>query len=412
METTLKTIEIPVEYKRLFDTDWREAGIYGGRFSLKSHTVARFLLIQARQQKTRVACFREYQNSIAESSYQLLADLIKQYELTDFVLTNNSIVNTINGSDFIFKGLWNNEQSIKSVEGIDIAWIEEAQTVSQKSLEVLTPTIRKPGSRIIYTYNRLFEDDPVHIRLIIEGRPNTLVINVNYDIAEKYGYLPKEVKQEIEDDKEKRPGLYRHKWLGEPGSLEARIFKDWAIVEGIPHEAQLVRRGIDLGYTNDPTAIVDIYTYNGGYIFDEVAFQKGLLNNQVASIVKSQEIQVPVVPDPYETQSCDELKLFGLTVLGAARGRDAIRKQIAFVQAQRCSVTSRSSNIIKEYRNYCWLTDKDGKIINEPDHAWSHSMSAIYYGMDTLRPHDTEAQIKQEQMFRRNINSRQLNSSK
>ncbi len=93
-------IQIPTEYKKLFDKDWREAAIYGGRYSLKSHTVARVLLIKARQQKTRVACFREFQNSIADSSYQLLADLIKLYGLSDFELTKNSIINKVTGSDF------------------------------------------------------------------------------------------------------------------------------------------------------------------------------------------------------------------------------------------------------------------------------------------------------------------------
>ena len=213
MEKTkqLKTIEIPQEYKRLFDSDWREAAIYGGRYSLKSHTVARVLLIKARQSKIRVACFREFQSSIQDSSFQLLADLIKLYELNDFELTKNSIINKINGSDFLFKGLWNNEQSIKSTEGIDIAWVEEAQAVSEKSLEVLTPTVRKDGSQIIYTYNRLLEEDPVHTRLVLQGRPNSLIINVNYDIAIKYGWMPDVIKAEIEDDKTNRPGLYQHK---------------------------------------------------------------------------------------------------------------------------------------------------------------------------------------------------------
>jgi hypothetical protein len=211
-----KIIEIPIEYKRLFDTDWREAAVYGGRYSMKSHTVARVLLIRARASKIRVGCFREFQNSIAESSHQLLSDLIKQYNLTDFVVTDKTIVNKVTGSDFIFKGLWNNEQSIKSIEGIDIAWVEEAQTITKTSLEVLTPTVRKPGSQIIYTYNRLTVSDPVHTRIVEEGRPNSLIINVNYDIAEKYGFLPQVIKDEIEDDKIKRPILYKQKWLGEP----------------------------------------------------------------------------------------------------------------------------------------------------------------------------------------------------
>lgn len=242
-----KTIQIPQEYRKLFDDDWREAAIYGGRYSLKSHTVARYLLIKARENKTRVACFREFQNSISESSHQLLSDLIKLYELGDFEVTDKAIVNRINGSDFLFKGLWNNEQSIKSIEGIDIAWIEEAQTVSKASLEVLTPTIRKEGSRIIYTYNRLQENDPVHERLVIEGRPNALIINVNYDIAEKYGWLPDVVKNEIEDDRKKRPTLYRQKWLGEPFISPNDLIKEDALVKCLSNEVNEQKDRIIIG---------------------------------------------------------------------------------------------------------------------------------------------------------------------
>jgi len=128
---TQKTIEIPIEYKRLFDSDWREAAIYGGRYSLKSHTVARVLLIQGRQKQMRFLCTREFQNSIAESSHQLLKDLIEEYELSEYKATENSIVNQVTKTEFLFKGLRRNEQSIKSIEGIDKAWVEEAQTVSK-----------------------------------------------------------------------------------------------------------------------------------------------------------------------------------------------------------------------------------------------------------------------------------------
>lgn len=247
-----KTIQIPSEYRELFKNDWREAAIYGGRYSLKSHTVARYLLIKAREAKTRVACFREFQNSISESSHQLLSDLIKLYELSDFEVTDKSIVNRITGSDFLFKGLWNNEQSIKSIEGIDIAWVEEAQTVSKASLEVLTPTIRKPGSRIIYTYNRLLDNDPVHQRLVVEGRPNTLVINVNYDIAEKYGWLPDVVKNEIEDDRIKRPVLYRQKWLGDPFISPNDLIKEESLIKCLSADVNMqegrIIIGVDTGH--------------------------------------------------------------------------------------------------------------------------------------------------------------------
>lgn len=383
-----KTIEIPTEYRRLFDSDWREAAIYGGRYSLKSHTIARFLLIRARMSKTRVACFREFQNSIVESSHQLLADLIRLYDLSEFEVTNNAIVNKINGSDFIFKGLWHNEQSIKSIEGIDIAWVEEAQTVSTKSLEVLTPTVRKDGSQIIYTYNRLLEDDPVHHRLVIEGRPNTLVINVNYDIAIKYKMIPGVILSEIEDDKLNRPSLYKHKWLGEPSSIERKIYRDWAIIDEIPHEARLERYGIDFGYTIDETAICAIYRYNGGLIIEEIAHSKGLSNKNIADLLKNLPRAI-VVCDSAEPKSIDELKGYGIMAIPAVKGQGSVYQGIQYVQQQRISLTKNSTNFLKAYQNYLFMEDKEGKIINEPDdtiHTWSNSMDAVRYGITSLAP--------------------------
>lgn len=380
-----KTIEIPVEYKALFEDWWREAAIYGGRFSLKSHTVARFLLIKARQSKIRVGCFREFQNSIAESSHQLLTDLIKLYELNEYQITDKAIINTVTGSDFLFKGLYHNEQGIKSTEGIDIAWVEEAQTVSRESLEILTPTIRKPGSKIIYTYNRQLEDDAVHQRLVIEGRPNTLIINVNYDIAIKYGMMPDVVRLEMEDDKKNRPALYRHKWLGEPGSLERKIYKNWVFIDEIPPEARLERRGLDYGYSNDPSAIVDVYKWNGAFIWDEVLYQKGMSNKQIADVLLNQpDPTVLVVADSAEPKSNDELLLYGVSVLPANKGQGSVNHGIQVVQSQKIFVTRRSVNISKEYGRYFWETDKDGKIINTPEGGFDHAMDAGRYAMETL----------------------------
>lgn len=387
-----KVIEIPVEYKRLFDKDWREAGIYGGRFSLKSHTVARYLLIRAREKKTRVACFREFQSSIADSSHQLLKDLIELYNLTDFQVTDKAIVNKITGSDFLFKGLFNNEQTIKSIEGIDIAWVEEAQTVSKESLDVLTPTVRKEGSQIIYTYNRLVEDDPVHVRLVIEGRPNTLIINVNYDIAVKYGMLTDVIVREIEDDKEKRPGLYKTKWLGAPTGNEHKIYKNWNLIDEIPHEARLIARWLDFGFTNDPSSIGDVYEYNGGYIFDQRLYQRGMLNKPLADAILSYEDpQTLVIADSAEPKSIAEISSYGVNIVGVAKTRGEsssetfVKWSIGIVQNQRCSLTKRSLETVKEYMNYLWLVDKNGKILNVEDpKCANHSMAGIRYVLCTM----------------------------
>lgn len=389
-------INIPVEYKRLFDTDWREAAVFGGRFSLKSHTVARVLLIRARQSKIRVACFREFQNSIADSSHQLLADLIQQYDLTDFKVTDKAIENTVNGSDFLFKGLHRNEQSVKSTEGINIAWVEEAQTVSTTSLEVLTPTVRLPGSQLIYTYNRLLEEDPVHKRLVLEGRPNTLKINTNYDIALKYNWIPDTIMQEIEDDKENRPNLYQHKWLGLPNSIERRVYKDWARVDSVPHEARLERRGLDFGFKNDPSAIVAIYYYNGGYILDEELYRKGMHNNEIASFCNNlDKPNTLIIGDSAEPKSISELQLSGVNIIGVkkAGGDDEMGNKksfkqygIDFVGQQRISVTERSVNIWREYISYLHKEDKEGNMLNDPEDGNDHGMDATLYGFMGLRP--------------------------
>lgn len=370
-------IVIPIEYKRLFDRDWREAALFGGRYSLKSHTVARYLLIRARMETVRIGCFREYQNSIAESSHQLLSDLIDEYEMWEFKVTDKGITNTLNNSEFIFKGLHHNEQSIKSIEGLDIAWVEEAQTITQNSLEVLTPTVRKDGSQIIYTYNRLLEEDPVHKRLVLEGRPNTLVINANYDIAEKYGWIPDVIKQEIEDDKAHRPSLFKHKWLGEPISAEGKIYKGWVQIDEIPHEARHIGRGIDFGYTLDPTACVDVYEYNGGYILDELIYRKGMLNSDIATALKENDIIT--VADSAEPKSIDEIKSYGITIVGAEKGKDSILHGIQVVQDQRISVTRRSQNLWDEYMTYLWDRDREGRWLQKPEGGRDHLMDATRY---------------------------------
>ena len=262
---------------------------------------------------------------------------------------------------------------------------EESQSLSQSSIEILTPTVRKPGSQIIYTYNRLLDEDPVHKRLVIEGRPNTLVINVNYDVALKYGYMPESVRLEMEDDKAKRPALYKHKWLGEPHSLESRIYKDWQFVDDIPHEARLVRYGLDFGYSQDPSALVGIHYYNGGYILDEIIYQKGLSNKAIADILHLQP-QATVVADSAEPKSIDEIKSYGIVILPATKGPGSVNQGIQFVQSQKISLTKRSVNLWKEYSNYLWNTDKNGKTINEPQGFNDHLMSAVRYGFDKINP--------------------------
>lgn len=233
MQTVKTKIQIPIEFKELFNPDYRFFAVYGGRGSLKSHTVARRLLIEARKRKTRNLCTRELQKSIKDSVHKLLADIIALYGFDEFVIKQDSIVNSVTGSEFIFTGIRNNTNEIKSMEGIDYCWCEEAQSLTKESIDVLTPTIRKPGSQIIFTYNRVNELDPIHKKLVIDGEPGTCIINVNYDVAEKYGWFPDVLRAEMEADK-KNPDLYAHKWLGEPiAQTEKSIISRSAILEAM-----------------------------------------------------------------------------------------------------------------------------------------------------------------------------------
>lgn len=174
--------------------------------------------------------------------------------------------------------------------------------------------------------------------------------------------------------------------LGQLGEVETRIYKGWITeLDEVPFEARLERTGLDFGYTNDPTAIIDVYYYNGGYILDEVVYQTSLLNSQISHILTNKSQQCLVIADAAEPKSIDEIRLGGVTILPAKKGSGSVNQGIQYVQGQKISVTKRSVNIIKEYRNYVWITDKDGKIINEPIDLNNHAMDAIRYAIASIK---------------------------
>jgi phage terminase large subunit len=173
--------------------------------------------------------------------------------------------------------------------------------------------------------------------------------------------------------------------LGQLGEVETRIYTGWKIIDEIPHEARLERYGLDFGYTNDPTAILAIYYYNGGYIWDEIIYQKGLSNKMIADILLS-EPKALVIADSAEPKSIAEIKSYGIAITPANKGPGSVLQGIQKVQQEQISVTKRSVNIIKEYRNYVWITDRDGKILNEPLDIYNHAMDGGRYAMESLKP--------------------------
>jgi phage terminase large subunit len=173
--------------------------------------------------------------------------------------------------------------------------------------------------------------------------------------------------------------------LGQLGEVEGKIYKDWVIIDEMPHEARLERYGLDFGYSNDPTAIIAIYKYNSGFILDEICYQKGLSNKQIADLLNNQPKSL-VIADSAEPKSIDEIRSYGVNITPSIKGQGSLNKGIQYVQDQRISMTKRSVNLIKEYRNYLWKTDKDGKILNVPEDIYNHAMDALRYGLDSYKP--------------------------
>ena len=256
----------------------------------------------------------------------------------------------------------------------DIIFINEANNISY---EVYTQLEIRTSKIVWLDWNPVSEfwwySDVV-------GKPNTAMLTLTYRDNEA---LDPRIVESIES----RRGN-KNWWLvygeGLLGEAEGSIYKDWEIIDEIPQEARLLRYGLDFGYTNDPTASDAIYGWNGAFVLDEVIDQKGLSNRQIADIF----LNIPralIKADSAEPKSIDEIANYGLSIIGVQKGADSVNQGIQFVQDQKIFITKRSLNTIKEYRNYLWLTDKDGKIINEPSPIWNHHMDDIRYGLESLK---------------------------
>lgn len=238
----MKEVEIiiPKQYQSLFDPRYRVKVYEGGRYGLKSHSIARGLLIKARMTKRRILNAREVQKSIKDSVHKLYSDLIQKYELTDYNITDTEIINLRTGSEFLFYGLRSSNitdlTKIKSLEGITDTWVEEAQSITNESLKVLIPTvIRTPGYEIIFSLNRYAKNDPVYDRYCRKKNPEVLHQKLLYtDFKEffvKIGQLDvyEQICREAQRDKELNENEYNHVWLGEP-----KINKEGAVYKFTP----------------------------------------------------------------------------------------------------------------------------------------------------------------------------------
>ena len=261
----------------------------------------------------------------------------------------------------------------------DILYINECNNVTFDSYNELAIRTRKEVYLDFNPANEFW----VHTELKNEPDSDFLILTYKDNEA-----LDKSIIDQIEKNKEKaQTSTYWANWWkvygeGQLGMLEGVVFSNWKQIDTIPKEAKLLGIGLDFGYTNDPTAIIEIYNYNGQRIVNELAYQTGLLNSDIAKLLPK---NVVVYADSSEPKSIDEIKRFGITIKGVTKGKDSINYGIDVIQRNEYLVTSNSQNLIKELRSYVWDTDKQGKRLNKPIDFNNHAIDAFrYHEMETL----------------------------
>jgi phage terminase large subunit len=261
----------------------------------------------------------------------------------------------------------------------DILYINECNNVNFEAYNELSIRTKKEVYLDFNPANEFW----VHKELKDEPDSDFLILTYKDNEA-----LDKAIVDQIEKNRDKAAtSTYWANWwrvygLGEIGSLEGVIFSNWKPIDVIPTEAKLIGIGLDFGYTNDPTAIIEIYNYNGGRIINELKYQTGLLNSDIAKLLPK---DVVVYADSSEPKSIEEIRRYGITIKGVTKGKDSINYGIDVMQRQTYLVTSNSTNLIKELRSYTWDTDKQGTRLNKPIDNFNHAIDALrYHEMETL----------------------------
>lgn len=261
----------------------------------------------------------------------------------------------------------------------NILYVNEANNVTFEAYLQLSIRTNKE----IYIDFNPTQEFWAHTEVVPQEDADFIILNYQDNEA-----LDENIVKEIESAKEKaKTSSYWENWwkvygLGQIGSLQGAVFNNWKQIDKIPEESKLIGIGLDFGYTNDPTAIVEVYNWNGQRIINELCYRSGMLNTDIAKILPS---NVPIYADSSEPKSIEEIRRFGKTIRGVTKGKDSINYGIQVMQSQEYLVTSNSTNLIKELRGYIWDTDKSGTKLNKPIDYNNHGLDALrYHEMETI----------------------------
>lgn len=379
---------LPIELSHPFHAGLNPARYkvwYGGRGGAKSWNVARLLLLRAYREKVRVLCAREFQNSIADSVYRLLRDQIDLLGLTGFFSATESSIKSYQGAEFLFKGLQRNINEIKSLEGVDVCWVEEAQRVSANNWDILIPTIRKEGSEIWLTFNPDEASDPTYQRFVVNPPPGAVVVKVDY---RDNPWFPQTLQAERLHCRATDPDAYRHIWEGETRVRSAaEVFQGkWTVSRfETPMDARFYF-GADWGFSQDPTVLVRCWIREQTLYIDHEAWGVGVEIDETPALFRKipGADQWPIKADSARPETISAMRRAGFNITAARKWPGCVEDGIAVLRGfQQIVIHERCLHTLDEMKLYRYKTDKlTGEVLPVLASGSDHVPDALRYALD------------------------------
>lgn len=373
----------------------RYKGAWGGRGSGKSHMFAEMMLEEhIMNQSQSSVCVREIQKSLNQSVKRLLEMKIQEMNAGAYFEVQDAVIKSKKADGrIIFQGMQNHTaDSIKSLEGYDRAWVEEAQSLSQTSLDLLRPTIRKPGSELWFTWNPRQASDPVDLLLRGPTPPKDAnVIKVNY--ADN-PWFPAVLKDEMEYDSRRDPDKYQHVWRGEYlQNSESRVFRNWRIEDFDAPPDAIHRLGADWGFSVDPTTLVRCHIIGRTLYIDHEAYMVGceIVNTPELFMQVPEAEKWPIVADSARPETISHMRRNGFPkIMTAVKGPKSVKEGIEFLKNYTIVVHPRCMHTIDELTLYSYKTDPlTGKILPVLKDKKNHVIDALRYACEAVRRANT-----------------------
>lgn len=376
----------------------RYKGVHGGRGSAKSHSFGELWLEENVTQKLDFVCLRETLKSLEFSVKKLLESKIEKFNAGAYFDVQDRRIFSKFGGVTIFEGMQNHtSESIKSLEGFDRAWFEEAQNASDKSLTLLRPTIRKPLSELWFSWNPDLPTDPVDVLLRGESPPkNSIVVEANYM---DNPWLPDELREEMEFDRSRDPDKYAHVWLGTyRRNSEKRVFKNWKIEEfDVPADAVL-RQGADWGFAVDPTVLVQCYIIGRKLYVPYEAYQVGCEITDTPSLFMTvpDSEKWPITADSARPETISHVRKNGFPkIMPAIKGAKSLEDGVEWLKSFDIIVHPRCTHVIDELTLYSYKTDPlTGAVLPLLEDKSNHTIDALRYACEGARRAKTPVERK------------------